>query len=156
MFTRKEKDGTLVRFIFYIEDCLYFSTSVTARDKFQKQLVDRFNVELQGLAHWNLAARSDQDKDFNITMHHSRYTRSIVTRFLEAAGIKKSNMSHGRILPINYALTSKYLATTPEEFSEMQEAYNLEYASCIGSLVYLSYTRPYIIFEVNKLEKYSM
>jgi hypothetical protein len=30
----------------------------------------------------------------------------------------------------------------PEESSQMQYAYNLEYASCIGSLIYMSYTRP--------------
>jgi hypothetical protein len=71
---------------------------------------------------------------------------SIVTRFLEAAGIKKSNMPHGSILPINYVLTSKDITTSPDE---------LDYASCIGSLIYLSYTRPDISVTVNKLVTYS-
>jgi hypothetical protein len=60
-------------------------------------------------------------------MDQSRDDKSIVTRFVEAAGLKERNMTHGRILPIAYFLTSKYLTTTPVESSEMQEAYNLCY-----------------------------
>jgi hypothetical protein len=83
MFTRKEDDDTLTRLIVYIDDCMYFSTSDTAKEV-PKQLVDRFNVELQRLTHWYLAARIHQDKDFNVTMDQSRYAKSTVTRFLEA------------------------------------------------------------------------
>jgi hypothetical protein len=65
MFTQKEEDCTLIIVIVYIDDCLYFSTSDTAREMFQNQLVDRFNVELQGIAHWYLSARIHQYKEFN-------------------------------------------------------------------------------------------
>jgi hypothetical protein len=96
----------------------HFSAPFTTREKFQKQRVDRFDVELQGLAHWYLAATIHKDNDFNVTMDQSRYAKST---FLEAAGIKNSNIPHDIILPINHVLTSKYLTTTPEESSEMQE-----------------------------------
>jgi hypothetical protein len=46
MFTTKEDDDTLIRLIVYTDDCLYFSYSDTAREKFQKQLVDIFNAAL--------------------------------------------------------------------------------------------------------------
>jgi hypothetical protein len=39
MFTQKEDDGTLIRLIVYIDDCLYFSTSDTAKEKFQKHFL---------------------------------------------------------------------------------------------------------------------
>jgi hypothetical protein len=73
---------------------------------------------------------------------------------LEATGIKKIKMPHDSILPTNFVLTSKDLTTMPGESSEIKEDYNLDYASCIGSHIYLymSYTRPdIIIFSVNKL-----
>jgi hypothetical protein len=89
-------------------------------------------------------------------MYHSIYAKPIVIRSLESAGIKKINMRHGSILPIKYVLTSKDLITMPEESNGMQEAYNLEYASYIGSLIYISYTRPYISFSFNKLKNYSV
>lgn len=34
MFTRTEKDGTFIRLIVYIDDCLYFATSDATREKF--------------------------------------------------------------------------------------------------------------------------
>jgi hypothetical protein len=107
---------------YYIGDCLYFSTSDASREKFQNQLVDRFNVELQGLVQWYLAARIHNDKDFNVTMDQSRYSKSIVTRYLEDAGVKKSNLPHGIILPMSIILTSNDLAETAEESSKLQES----------------------------------
>jgi hypothetical protein len=42
-----------------------------------------------------------------------------VTLSLEAADIEKSNIPHDRILPTNYVLTSKDLAATPDEYSDI-------------------------------------
>jgi hypothetical protein len=111
-------------------------------------------VELQGLVHWYVSGSIHQEKDFNFTIDQSRYTTPILTRFLESAGIKKINLSYDSILPIDYVLTSNDLTTTPDESSEIQEAYNLEYASCIVPLMYMSYKSPGIS-SVNKLAKYS-
>lgn len=43
---------------------------------------------------------------------------------------------------------------TEKKATELVEEYKLDYASCIGSLIYLSQTRTDIIFAVNKLAKY--
>jgi hypothetical protein len=88
-------------------------------------------------------------------MDQSRYTKSIVTKCLEAAGVKKSNMPHGSILHMSCKFTSKDLAEIPEESSKLQEDYNIDDTSCIGSTIYLSYTRPAISFAMDKLDKYS-
>jgi hypothetical protein len=105
--------------------------------------------------HWYLSAIIHQDKDFNITKDQSRYTKSTVTRFLDAAGITKNNMQHGIILPNTYVFTSKDIVTKSKESCKLQEVYNMEFASCIGPLIYLSYTRSGISFAVNKLAKNS-
>jgi hypothetical protein len=70
--------------------------------------------------------------------------------------VKKSNIPHGSILPMRLTLIFKDFAEIPEELSKLQEAYNIDYSSCIDSLIYLSYTRPDISFAVNKLVKYSI
>jgi hypothetical protein len=67
LLTIKEEDGTLIWLVVYIYGCLYFATYDIARDFFDKQLVGRFNVELQGLA-----ARIHQAKGSTITMNRSR------------------------------------------------------------------------------------
>jgi hypothetical protein len=37
----------------------------------------------------------------------------------------------------------------------LETEYNVDYASCIGSLIYLSMTRCDTVFAINKLAKYS-
>jgi hypothetical protein len=43
---------------------------------------------------------------------------------------------------------------TEEKAMVLSEEYKLDFASCIGSLIYLSKTRVDITFTVNKLAKY--
>jgi hypothetical protein len=74
-------------------------------------------------------------------MDHSRDAKSTLTIFLKSTGITKGNMPHGRIRLIKYVSTSKKLTTTPDESSEIQEAYNLDNDSCIGSLVAGNHSR---------------
>jgi ornithine carbamoyltransferase len=47
------------------------------------------------------------------------------------------------------------LQLTDEEVNKLQTEYNVDYASCIGSLIYLSMTRCDTIYAINKLAKYS-
>jgi hypothetical protein len=141
--------------IIYIDDFLYFGTNDKTRKQFELEFGSRFNIEFQGQAHWYLAARITQDKDMNTTIDQSRYAKSIVRRYLDTAGVKKSTREVTSILPITFVPTKKDCADTPENSSLLQTEYNLDYASCVGSLIYLSNTRPDLTFGINKLAKYS-
>jgi hypothetical protein len=55
---------------------------------------------------------------------------SIVLIFLEAAGIKKINMPHGRILPIDF------MGKSPEDFRDMKVVYSLD-RTCLIYIVLL-------------------
>jgi len=46
-------------------------------------------------------------------------------------------------------------ASCETESKELEVCYNVDYASCIGSLIYLSMTRTDIIYSENKLAKYT-
>jgi hypothetical protein len=49
--------------------------------------------------------------------------------------IKRINMPHGSILPTIFILISKDLTTMPYQSIQIQDTYNLDYASCIVSLI---------------------
>ena len=115
----------------------------------------RFSIEFQGKAHWYLASRISQDKDFNVTIDQSRYAKSIVRRYLEPAGVKKSVKDFSSILPTSFVPTKKDCPTDPADSQCLQEEFNIDYASCVGSLIYLGNTRPDMIFGINKLAKFS-
>ena len=89
LFSRTEKDGSQLWIILYVDDFLYFGTTEKTRKKFELEFGSRFNIEFQGKAHWYLAARINQDKNFNITIDQSRYAKSIVKCYLDPAGVKK-------------------------------------------------------------------
>jgi hypothetical protein len=155
LFCRTDKDGSEVWLIIYVDDFLYFGTTEKARRKFELEFGTRFSIEFQGKAHWYLASRISQDKDFNVTIDQSRYAKSIVKRYLEPAGVKKSIKDFSSILPTSFFLTNKDCPEDPADSQCLQEEFNIDYAACVGSLICLANTRPDMIFGINKLAKFS-
>ena len=50
--------------------------------------------------------------------------------------------------------TKKHLSTSDEIFEKLTREFNIHYRACIGSLIYLLYTRVDLSFAVHKLEKF--
>jgi len=69
-------------------------------------------------------------------------------------GCKNVSRKHTIPLPCNFISTSEDCSETEEKTAILVEEYKLDYASCIGSLIYLSQTRTDNIFAVNKLARY--
>ena len=122
---------------------------------FEKNLQARFNLELMGQAHWYLATRIAQKSNFDIELDQSRYCLSILRKYLDSAGCPKNNSLVTTPLPLNFIPTSDDCSIDPDEVAKLEEEFNFEYASCIGSLIYLTMTRTDILFAVNKIAKFS-
>jgi hypothetical protein len=60
-------------------------------------------------------ARIHQDKQNNIKMDQARYARSIVTRYLDGAGVNIINSAHNTILPMDFIPTIEDKTKTMEE-----------------------------------------
>ena len=138
----------------YVDDMLYFGTNETCLKDFCESLTSLIDIKYLGQAHWYLSTRISQGQDFTITIDQSRYSHSIVQRFLDVAGDKKVLKHHSCPLPQDCMPSIDDCSKSLEIVLKMQEEYNIDYASCIGALIYLSYTRPDIIFTVNKLAKF--
>ena len=82
LFSIKEKDGSELWIILYVDAFLYFGTTEHTRKKFELEFGSRFNVGFQGQAHLYLASRISQDQSFNITIDQSMYAKSIVQHYL--------------------------------------------------------------------------
>jgi hypothetical protein len=146
-------DGSIIRLLNYVDDMLYFSTSNTTVKLFETDLSTKFDLELMGQAHWYLSCTCTQDALYNITLDQSRYCLSLVKRFLDTAGCKKVAQFHSSPLPATFILNSADNLTDLAQVGLLQEHYNIDYASCIGALIYLFQTRSDIMF--GKLAKYS-
>jgi hypothetical protein len=139
----------------YVDDMLYFGTCDSEVKMFEERLQQRFNLELLGQAHWYLATRISQLSNFDIELDQSRYCQSIVKKYLETAGTKKVLTVHSTPLPSDFIPSVADCSVNETSSQQLAVEYNIDYASCIGSLIYLGMTRVDIIFAVNKLAKFT-
>jgi hypothetical protein len=133
---------------------LYYGTSEQTIVAFETKLSERFNLELKGQAHWYLASRITQLASHDIILDQTRYCKAIIKKYLDSVGCKNVSRKHTIPLPCDFVPTSEDCSESEEKAAILVEEYKLDYASCIGSLIYLSQTRTDIIFAVNKLARY--
>ncbi|MFN9980618.1 MAG: hypothetical protein ACK53Y_11910, partial [bacterium] len=80
---------------------------------------------------------------------------AIVKKYLDVAGAPKVDRVHSTPLPLEFIPTSDDCSTDETAAKILESEYNLDFASCIGSLIYLGMTRCDIVHAVNKLAKYT-
>jgi hypothetical protein len=137
-----------------VDDMLYYGNSDDTLLTFETKLSERFNLETKGQAHWYLATRITQLASYDIILDQTRYCNSILKKYLESVGCKNVSRKHTIPLPCDFVPTSEDCSETEEKAAILMDEYKLDYASCIGSLIYLSQTHSDIIFAVNKLARY--
>ena len=57
--------------------------------------------------------------------------------------------------PADMIFNKEDVSTSDEQLDKLTREYNIHYRACIGSLIYLLYTRVDLSFAVHKLEKFS-
>ena len=155
MYVRRNTDGSITKILNYVDDMLYFCTNGNEEKNFERDLGNRFRIELKGQASWYLSVRIKQDKSHNITIDQNRYVQSILRRFLDTAGVPETHRKVQTPLPFDFKSTKEDQAKTEEESKDIQRSYNIDFAACVGCLIYLSYTRFDILYAVNKLAKFT-
>jgi len=155
MFTHEADEGSKIFLLNYVDDMLYFGTNIEKVQEFEKLLGERFTLELLGNAHWYLGSRINQMDNYDIEIDQSRYCKSIVKQYLETAGCANITRQHDMPLPSGFIPTADDCSKTDEATKELTTKFNIDFASCVGSLIYLSMTRTDIIYAVNKLAKFT-
>jgi hypothetical protein len=144
-----------VKLIVYVDGRLFFGNNEATLQEFKGELSKRFAVKFLGQAHWYLSARIHQDADFNVILDQARYCKAIVNRLLEKVGAKKKPRFHSTILPAEFFPSVEDCSEDEKTAKTLQEEYGIDFASCVGALLYLSSTRPDITYAVVKFAKYT-
>jgi hypothetical protein len=88
--------------------------------------MDSFKVEWHPTADWFLQARINQDIDFNITLDQTRYSKSIVRRYLPNAEVDpmdSDRMKYTQVLPRNFKWTKQDCSTGAAETLALEKQY---------------------------------
>ena len=88
-----------------------------------------------------------QMKDHSIYVDQARYATSIVTKYLDTATVKASTRCFKTTLPSDTIFTKSDASTSDEEVEKLTREFNIHYRACIGSLIYLLYTRVALSFQ---------
>ena len=140
-------DGTKIVVLSYGDDCVYWYTSEALGKRFVDTLGKIFHMNFLGYAHWFMSIIISQMKDHSIYVDQARYSTSIVTKYLDTATVKASARCFKTTLPSDTIFTKADASTSDEEVEKLTREFNIHYRACIGSLIYLLYTRVALSFQ---------
>ena len=144
-------DGTIFFVLSYVDDCVYWYTNEYLGKWFFGTLEKRFHVNFLGYAHCFRSIRISQLRGHSIYVDQARYATSIVAKYLDTATVKVSTNFYKTTLPSDMMFTKEDVSTSDEQVEKLTREYDINYRSCIGSLIYLLSTRVDLSFAVHKL-----
>ena len=94
-------------------------------------------------------------KDHFISVDQARYYTSIVEKYLDTATVKAGTEFYNNTFPSDMIFTKADAYTRDEQVEKLTREFKIQYRACIGTLIYLLYTRMDLSFSVHKLAKFS-
>ncbi|GJT78867.1 retrovirus-related pol polyprotein from transposon TNT 1-94 [Tanacetum coccineum] len=132
LFTKK-KSSNLIIVQIYVDDIIFGSTCQDMCDEFAKIMHDEFEMSMMGELNFFLGLQIKQMED-GIFFNQSKYIKEMLKKF----GLKESK-------PMKTPMSSDTKLTKVEEYESVDST---KYRGMIGSLLYLTASRPDIMFSV--------
>ncbi|GKC30124.1 retrovirus-related pol polyprotein from transposon TNT 1-94, partial [Tanacetum coccineum] len=132
LFTKK-KSSNLIIIQIYVDDIIFGSTCQDMCDEFAKIMHDEFEMSMMGELNFFLGLQIKQMED-GIFFNQSKYIKEMLKKF----GLEESK-------PMKTPMSSDTKLTKDEECESVDST---KYRGMIGSLLYLTASRPDIMFSV--------
>ncbi|GKB55952.1 retrovirus-related pol polyprotein from transposon TNT 1-94 [Tanacetum coccineum] len=132
LFTKK-KSSNLIIVQIYVDDIIFGSTCQDMCDEFSKIMHDEFEMSMMGELNFFLGLQIKQMED-GIFFNQSKYIKKMLKKF----GLEDSK-------PMKTPMSSDTKLTKDEECESVDST---KYQGMIGSLLYLTASRPDIMFSV--------
>ncbi|GJU01997.1 retrovirus-related pol polyprotein from transposon TNT 1-94 [Tanacetum coccineum] len=132
LFTKK-KSSNLIIVQIYVDDIIFGSTCQDMCDEFAKIMHDEFEMSMMGELNFFLGLQIKQMED-GIFFNQSKYIKEMLKKF----GLEESK-------PMKTPMSSDTKLTKDEECESIDST---KYRGMIGSLLYLTASRPDIMFSV--------
>ncbi|GJW90819.1 retrovirus-related pol polyprotein from transposon TNT 1-94 [Tanacetum coccineum] len=132
LFTKK-KSSNLIIVQIYVDDIIFGSTCQDMCDEFSKIMHDEFEMSMMGELNFFLGLQIKQMED-GIFFNQSKYIKEMLKKF----GLEDSK-------PMKTPMSSNTKLTKDEECESVDST---KYRGMIGSLLYLTASRPDIMFSV--------
>jgi len=135
----KKEHGSIIIVCLYVDDLLFTGNDVKMMQKFKQDMMQAYEMSDLGLLNYFLGIEVSQVKE-GIFISQKKYTKSILQKF---------KMMDCRSVAIPLAANEKFRKDDGEK-----KANSSLYRSLIGSLLYLTSTRPDIMFAASLLSRF--
>ncbi|GKB15038.1 retrovirus-related pol polyprotein from transposon TNT 1-94 [Tanacetum coccineum] len=132
LFTKKSKSHLIIVQI-YVDDIIFGSTSQSLCDDFAKIMHDKFEMSMMGELNFFLGLQTKQMKG-GIFFNKSKYIKEMLKKF----GLEDSK-------PTKTPMSTEIKLTKDDEANSVDSS---KYRGMIGTLLYLTASRPDIMFSV--------
>ena len=95
-----------------------------------------------------------QMKEQYISVDQSRYSTSVVDKYMDTAKVNTSKNIYKNTFPSDMIFTKSNVSTSDEQVDNLTREFKIHYRDFIGSLIYLLFTRVYFNFAVQKLASF--
>lgn len=138
LFLKKEGKEILIVSL-YVDDLIYTGTSASLLEKFKSSMMEEFSMSDLGKMRFFLGVEVNQDED-GIFINQQKYAKEVLKRF----GMEDCNAVRNPIVPgTKLSKEGAGAEVNPTVFKQL-----------VGSLRYLTVTRPDIIFSVNLVSRF--
>ena len=118
---RNEAKGEFLFLICYVDDCLYFGSDDKVEAKLSETLNKRFDLELQGCAHWLLGTRIYREHDGNYLINQDTYAKHILNMYCRKESTWGLPAMKDTPAPLDCVYTKVNRPTSEEEDKEVEE-----------------------------------
>lgn len=139
LYTKEDENGNFLIICLYVDDLIFTGNSNMMIEEFRESMKKEFEMTDMGLLHYFLGIEVKQG-DNEIAIFQKKYAKDLLKKF---------------------KMENAYPASTPMELGlklskhDVSEAFDATiYRSLVGSLMYLTTTRPDIMFSVSLLSRF--
>eukprot|EP00253_Pinus_taeda_P004978 PITA_04978 len=135
----KEKDGKLLIVVLYVDDVIFTGNDVFLIENFKTIMKEEFEMTYMGLLRYFLGIEVDQNEN-GIFISQAKYVNEVLGRF---------NMQECKA-----AITPTVMGLKLSKEDSSKDFDPSLYKSIVGSLMYLTATRPDIMFVVSLISRF--
>ena len=139
LYTRSNREENLIIVSIYVDDIVYTSSSERMFNEFKREMIQRYEMSDLGLLHHFLGMRILQT-DQGVFINQSKYAKALLRKFM-LEGCK----------PISILLS---IGEKLKKVDESELADKGLYRKIVGSLLYLTTTRPDLMYVASLLSQF--
>jgi hypothetical protein len=154
LWYKRLENGGIFLVLIFADDQLSACTDSKAHYEYQMAMRKRFSIEWHPVATWYLQSQITQDKDKNISVDQTKYSKAIARRYLPNASAEPSRKDlrfYRNPLPRNFIWSKYDNSATQEEVEALEKEFGFRYIEAVGSLIYLSNTAIRLLYAIRKL-----